>query len=223
MRRSSSSILLICAVLTVWGCSHSLTAADDELPGPPAVEKSEKPTRKSLTSEKAVVKDIVYGLEESESRLHLTSQPLDGADRQIQRTELEFDLPENAQIVELSLARLDGKNLMAVVKVRHGKEYDFHCLTFIAASGGHVREEHAFHKALFFTTQENLKILAVGGQHFEGSVFIVLGDVKNDVDREGGLVTVTSGAFYFSVCPWPPSDGVLTPFRTESVLPLPKE
>ena len=98
---------------------------------------------------------------------------------------------------------------MAVIKVKRGEDYDFHCLIFIGpGERKHIRDHFGFHQAKFLTTRDDLKILAVGGRHYQGSVFIVLGEIDSDVDR-----AVTEGVFYFSPCPWPPSDGVLTPFR----------
>ena len=192
----------------------SLLAGEKESPeNQPA--QNEEPARKTQSSDKAVVKDVVYGLEEQDEHLFLTSQPLDGVDRQLKRVEVKFPIPQGARITELSLAKLDGKNLMAVVKVARGDEYDFHCLTFIAPSGGHVRERHGLFRAKFFTTQADLKILAVGGRHFGGSVFIVLGDIAPD--NQDVFESVTEGVFYFTNCPWPPSDGQLSPFRIVSV------
>jgi hypothetical protein len=217
--RHSSALFLTCIVLALWA-SHDFLSADEapaqnqEPAGP-----TEKVANKATSSEKAVVKDIVYGLEEDENRLYLTSQPLDGVDRQLKRVELKFAVPKNGRIVELSLAKLNGKNLMAVVKVARDNEFDFHCLTFIGPWGasweGHIRDRFGYHEAKFFTIRDDLKILAVGGKQFQGSVFIVLGDTGLD---DKGEAWVTEGAFYFSNCPWPPSDGVLTPFRVTKAL-----
>jgi len=94
----------------------------------------------------------------------LTSQPLGGADRQLKRVELKFAVPKDGRIVELSLAKLNGKNLMAVVKIKRDDEYDFHCLTFIGPwNGGHIRDRFGFHQVKFLITRDELKILAVGG------------------------------------------------------------
>ncbi|MCY2967109.1 MAG: hypothetical protein NT069_26310, partial [Planctomycetota bacterium] len=152
--------------------------------------------------------------------LYLTSQPLEGADRQLKRDELKFAIPKDRKVVELSLAKLDGKNLVAVVKIALGGEYDFHCLTFIGPwGGGHVRDRHKFFEAKFYSTQDDLKILAIGGKHFAGSPFIVLGDI-GDIDLDDdALSIVTEGVFYFSQCPWPPSDGALSQFRVRSGAP----
>jgi hypothetical protein len=56
---------------------------------------------------------------------------------------------------------------------------------------------------------------------FPGTVFIALGKMTPTHRREevASFSTVTEGAFYFSVCPWPPSDGQLSPFRAESIPP----
>lgn len=216
--RLSSAPLLVCAVLALWVCRNSLSADDEPATHQQSVAQAEKPANKTGSVEKAVVKETVYGLEEDENRLYLTSQPLDGVERQLKRVELEFAIPKNGQIVELSLAKLNGKNLMAVIKVKRDNEFDFHCLTFIGPQdGGHIRDRFAFHQAKFFTTGDELKILAVGGKHFQGSVFIVLGEMGLD---EKGEAWVTEGAFYFSGCPWPPSDGTLTPFRVTKALDL---
>lgn len=215
--RLSSATLLICAVLTLCVPRNSQSADDEPAKHQqPAENPAEKPTNKSAFAEKAVVKDIVYGLEQDENRLYLSSQPLDGVDRQWKRVELTFAGLKDGRIDEMSLAKLNGKNLMAVIKVQRGNEFDFHCLTFIGPwNGGHIRDRFGFHQAKFFTTREDLKILAVGGKHFQGSVFIVLGEMGLD---EKGEDWVTEGAFYFSGCPWPPSDGTLTKFRVTKSL-----
>ncbi len=219
--RACSAVVVVCAMVALCVCRNPLPAFDER----PAVQQpasqiekpqTEKQANTVRSSDKAVVRDVVYGLEEEENRLYLTSQPLDGNDRQLKRVQIEFAVPKDSQIVELSLAKLDGKNLMAVLKVQRGEEFDFHCLTFIGPwNGGHVRDRFGFHKAKFFTTHDDLKILAVGGKHFAGSVFIVLGEMGLDNDGEKW---VTQGSFYFSGCPWPPSDGILTNFRVTEVL-----
>jgi len=209
--RLFSATFLICAALFLSVCRNSLSAGDDPSKTQQPAGQTEKPTSTTSSVEKAVVKEIVYGLEEDENRLYLTSQPLDGADRQLKRVELKFAVAKNGRIVELSLAKLNGKNLMAVIKVKRDDEYDFHCLTFIGPwGGGHIRDRFGFHEAKFFTTRDDLKILAVGGKHFGGSVFIVLGNMGPGEKDE---TWVTEGTFYFSGCPWPPSDGVLSHFR----------
>ena len=219
--RLSRAPILICAVLALWICCISLAANDETAGNQQSAGQTEKPAKKTASVEKAVVKEIVYGLEEDENRLYLTSQPLDGVDRQLKRVELKFALPKNGRIVELSLAKLNGKNLMAVVKVGRDNEFEFHCLTFIGPWGmgweGHIRDRFGYHQAKFFTTRDDLKILAVGGKHFQGSVFIVLGEMGLN---DKGDSWVTEGAFYFSGCPWPPSDGTLTPFRVTKALDL---
>jgi hypothetical protein len=155
----------------------------------------------------------VYWLEEENDRLYLFSQPLDGVDRKLERGQLHFTIPDGGRVAELSLARLGVKNLMAVIKIARGGEFDFHCLTFIAPPGGHVRGRYGCHQAKFFTTASSLNILAVGGKHPAGSVFIVLGEMGfNDKDDDAWI---TEGIFYFSGCPWPPSGGQLSPFRVK--------
>ena len=49
---------------------------------------------------------------------------------------------------------------------------------------------------------------------------IVLGDIEHAAEFDNDaqdFVSVASGVFYFSGCPWPPADGQLFPFRLESV------
>lgn len=166
------------------------------------------------SSDKTVVNEIVYGLEEESGKLYLTSQPVEGADRELQRLQLQFEVPQDSKVTELCLENLGGKNLVAVVKLNRGADREFHCLTFISGSDGHVREKFSFYQAKFFTTEDDLKVLALGGKHFHGSVFIVLGKMK---PKRGELSTITEGVFYFSLCPWPPSQGELSPFRAESI------
>jgi hypothetical protein len=215
--RFTNAINVVFIVVALWICHSSLAAFDDPSQVQPPASESEKPKAKIRSSDKAVVKDVVYGLVEEGGKLFLTSQPLDGVERQVKRGALDFTLPEHDQVVELALAKLDGKNLMAVVKVRHGDEFDFHCLTFIGpGDDGHIRDRFAFHKARFFTTGKDFKILAIGGKHFGGSVFIVLGDTG----LGDGDDWTTEGAFYFDGCPWPPNGGVLTPFRVTKKLQL---
>jgi hypothetical protein len=207
MRRSSAAFLT-CAVLILWASRESLVAADDAAPDQPPADQIET----ICAPDKAVVRDVVYALEAKENRLFLTSQPLEGADRQLKRDELKFTVPKDAEVVELALAKMDGKNLMAVVKVQRDGEFDFHCLTFIGPwGGGHVRDQFAFHKAKFFTTRDNLDVLAVSGKR--GSVFIVLGNVG--LDENDGRTIVTEGIFYSTPCPWPPSYGALSHFRVK--------
>jgi hypothetical protein len=216
--RSSRAALLAGAVLSVWVFLGPLSAVeplstveDAQKPQEPA-DPTGQPVRTVLSSDKTVVKDVVYGLEEERSRLYLTSQPLDGANRQPKRVELKFTVPEDGRIVELSLTKMGVKNLMAVVKVRRGDKFDFYCLTFIGPwDGGHVRDKFAFYQAKFFTTRDDLKILSIGGKHFAGSAFVVLGDMG--LGGQDGQTWMTEGVFYFSGCPWPPSDGALSHFR----------
>src|SRR5262249_27875593 len=156
----------------------------------PPYAKAGHPTK---SSDKVVVKEIVYWLEVVDEHLFLSSQPLEGVDRKLERGQLQFAVPEGGRVVELSIAQLGGKNLMAVVKIARGGEFDFHCLTFIAPPGGDVRGRYGCHQAKFFTTANSLNILAVGGQHHAGSVFIVLGEMGfNDKDDD---VWITEGVF----------------------------
>jgi hypothetical protein len=202
--RPSIATLLICGVLTHCVYCNSLCAVDDSENKEAPADQNGEAVRKSQSSENAVVRNVVYGLEEEQGRLYLTSQPLDGADRQLKRVELNFTIPQRAEIVEISLAKMDGKNLMAVVKLKVGEEFEFHCLTFIGPwGGGHVRERFAFHKAKFYTTRDELEILAVSGKR--GAVFIVLG--KTGLEDGDDFAIVTEGVLYSTPCPWPPSDG----------------
>ncbi len=215
--RFSIATALFCQIFISCMTDDLLLGEDRPAATRPAAEQNGTSDRATRSSDKAVVKDVVYGLEEERNHLYLTSQPLDGVDRQRERGELKFTVPQGAHVADLSLAKLNGKNLMAVIKVARGDEYDFHCLTFIAPPGGHARGRYGFHQAKFFTTRDDLKILAVGGRHFAGSVFIVLGD--SVPDEKDASETITEGVFYFSGCPWPPSDGQLSPFHVESVRP----
>jgi hypothetical protein len=209
-----SGIFLVCTALIFWASRGSVLAVDDPTPDQSAGNQAEKPTRMTRSSGKTVVNDVVYGLEEERNRLYLTSQPLDGADRKVRRIELDFTIPEGGRVVEMSLARHSVRNLMAVLKIARGGEFDFHCLGLIAQRGEHVRDGFRFLQERFFTTKDDLKILAAEGTHFLGSVFIVLAEM--DLNQE---VMVTTGTFYFSGCPWTPGDGRLSPFRAESVAP----
>ena len=73
MRRSSAAIYLVSAVLVFWVFRDSLLAVDDQPENKQPADPDEKPARKVQSSDKAVVRDIVYGLEEEENRLFLTS------------------------------------------------------------------------------------------------------------------------------------------------------
>src|SRR5262249_52656958 len=157
---------------------------DDTAPGKKASDEVGRDGRITRSSDKVVVKEIVYWLEEEGHRLYLSSQPLDGTDRKVERGQLTFTIPDGARVAELSLAKLGEKNLMAVTKIARENEFDFHCLTFIAPSGGHVRGHYGCHQAKFFTTRDPLNILAVGGKHHAGSVFIVLGDMHIDEKKD---------------------------------------
>src|SRR5579864_9030358 len=105
--RLSIATLLTCTVLALWLSRYSLSADDEPAKNQRPDGQTEKPTNKSASVEKAVVNDIVYGLEVDENRLYLTSQPLDGVDRQLKRVELKFAVPKDGRIVELSLAKLN--------------------------------------------------------------------------------------------------------------------
>ncbi len=215
MCRSRTTVFLS-AVVTFSVCIDARLLGDNQPPREHVEESRKNPVGMVQKSDKAVVKDVVYGLELEKNRLHLTSQPLDGADRKAARKELEFTVPEGGRVVEMSLARQSGKNLMVVLKIARGGEFDFHCLGVIAPPGGHVRDEFRVLQVKFFTTKDNLKILAANGTHFSNSVFIVLGNIEYDLDKE---LMVTAGTFYFSGCPWTPGDGQSSPFRVESVPP----
>jgi len=175
----------------------------------------DRPVARMQRSDMAVIKDVVYGLEVEAGRFYLTSQPLGGADREKQRKELNVTVPADAQVKELSLAKLGDKNLMAVVKFLRGDDYEFHCLTSSAPWGGHVKDDVRFSEAKFHSTKEDLNILAIGGRHFGGSVVVVLGDIGPADDDS--FDSVAEGMLYLSVCPWPPSDGTQFPFRIKSV------
>jgi hypothetical protein len=198
-----------------------LVAGDDAPVNQPGAVEAEDVTYPIRAPDKAVVKDVVYSLEAEENRLFLTSRPIDGADRQLKRVEVKFTVPEGAEIVELALAKMDGKNLMAVVKTRRAGEFDFYCLTFIGPwGGGHVRDQNGgCHKAKFFTTRDNdIGVLAVSGKG--GRAFVVLGKMGMDDEDQFALDSwITEGVFYFSGCPWPPTDGNLSPFRANEVSP----
>ena len=175
----------------------------------------ETTAQKEQLSDSAVVKNVAYTLLVDEKQLFLSSQPIEGDDREKRNKALSFSVPESAEVKELTLAKLNGKNLMAVVKLHRAGQFEFHCLTFIAPTGGHVRDKFAFHQARFHTTHKDLKTLAAGGRHFEGSVLIVLGNFEiEDEDFEDPFA---DGLLYFSGCPWPPSDGQKYPFRVKSV------
>ncbi|MBS0266324.1 MAG: hypothetical protein JSS02_30620 [Planctomycetes bacterium] len=205
--------LLLWAVVSLWACSASLLADDSPPAGQPSATQGEKPTRKIRSSEKTVVKDVVYGLEAEGSRLYLTSQPLDGADRKAKRRELQFTAAEGGDIVEISLSRRGIRNLMSVIKLARGDEFEFHCLILGAEPGGHVRDGFRIEQTKFFATKDDLKILAADSKHFSGRVFIVLGDMDYD---DGKDAMITTGIFYFCGC-FPLNQGQLSPFRVESV------
>jgi hypothetical protein len=217
--RSSKATALACAVLLFPTLLVRLVAGDDARDNQPGAVAVEEATNAIRAPDKAVVKDVVYSLEAEENRLFLASQPLDGADRQLKRVEVKFAVPEGAEIVELALAKMDGKNLMAVVKARRAEKIDFYCLTFIGPwGGGHVRDQNGgCHQAKFFTTRDSdVGVLAVSGRR--GHVFIVLGKMGLDDDERAAFDSwITEGVFYFSGCPWPPSDGSLSPFRAKSL------
>lgn len=211
-------VAFTCAVLPLWTLNGRPVAADDSPKNQPVAAPADEATKITRAPDKAVVKDVIYSLEAEENRLFLTSQPLDGADRQLKRVVVKFTVPEGAEVVELALAKMDGKNLMAVVKTKRANENEFYCLTFIGPwGGGHVRDQNGdCHKAKFFTTRDDeVAILAVSGKR--GAVFIVLGKMGPDDDEPNGELWITEGAFYFTGCPWPPSDGVLSRFRAKEV------
>jgi hypothetical protein len=206
-------IPLLLSAFYVGVLRNPLWAEDGPSADSQLAKEPENPPRKIRSSDKAVVKDVVYGLEEQENRLTLTSQPLNGADRELKRVPVKFLTATNEQVVDLSLAKLGNKNLMAVVKSRRGDEYRYYCLTFIGPGGeSHVRDRFGYHCVEFLTTPDNLQILAMNGSGFSGSVFITLGTM--DWDENGRMVT--AGTFFFSGCPWPPI-GELSPFRAKSI------
>jgi len=75
-----------------------------------------------------------------------------------------------------------------------------------------ARDEFEFYKAKFYTTHDDLKIIAVGGKHVRNVVFIVLGETAFNANLELKF----EGILYYCSCPWPPSDGQLSRFSTKS-------
>lgn len=200
---------LICTVLAVGVYRESLLAFDDV---PPA-RQDDTPARKICSSDKAVVRNVVYGLQEEENRLYLTSQALDGTDRELKRTAVDFDVPKGGQVVELSLAKMGERHLAAVVKVQLAANYDYHCLTFISRSGGgQVQNKHVVYREKFFSTHDDLRILAVSGKG--STVFAVLGELDWDYTSDDMPLT-SKGVFYYVTCPWPPM-GQVSPFQAKS-------
>ena len=197
---------LICTVLALGVYSNSLLAVDD---APPARQDGVL-ARKLRSSDKAVVRNVVYGLEEEDNRLHLTSQALDGADRELKRNAVDFAVPKGGAVVALSLAKMGERHLAAVVKVRLGDDYDFHCLTFIFRSGGgQAHDKHVVYREKFFSTRDDLRILAVSGNG--NTVFAVLGEF----DWDDAPALKSEGVFYYTSCPWPPM-GAVAPYRAPS-------
>jgi hypothetical protein len=209
--RVSIVTTVICTVLLLGMYGKSLLAVND---APPA-QQGDTPARRIRSSDKAVVRNVVYGLEEEESHLHLTSKPLDGGDRELKRTELKFAVPNDGQVVEMSLAKMGGRHLVAVVKVRRGDEYDFHCLTFISPSlEEHVRDKHRFYQEKFLSTRDDLRILALTGTGH--TAFAVLGEFDWDEYGTDDVPALKSeGVFYFTSCPWPPM-GQIAPYLTKA-------
>ncbi len=66
-----------------------------------------------------------------------------------------------------------------------------------------MRDQRRFFQEKFFSTRDDFKILAVGGKHFEGSVLIVLEDMRYEFTQNDDPVAITTGALYFTGCPWP--------------------
>ncbi|HEV3339364.1 MAG TPA: hypothetical protein VG125_03375 [Pirellulales bacterium] len=123
------------------------------------------------------------------------------------REALDFSGADDGRPVELSLAVMGEKNLMAVVKLRRDHEYDFYCLTFIGRPKNDAAStDFKFFQAKFHSTPHNFKILGISGKHAEGSALVVLGKIPDPS-------VPTTGLIYFSGCPWPPSDGLLLPFQ----------
>jgi hypothetical protein len=198
--------LLICAVLALGVHRKSPLAADDL---PPA-RQNDTSARKTRSSDNAVVRSVVYGLEEAENRLYLTTQALDAIDRELKRTAVDFDVPKGGKVVELSLAKMGERHLAAVVKVQLGDDYDFHCLTFISPSGnGRVNDKHTVYSEKFYSTRDDLRILALSGKG--NTAFVVLGEFDSDED----LALISKGVFYFTSCPWPPM-GKIAPYSAKS-------
>src|SRR5260221_13480763 len=100
------SAALTCAVLLFSTLSGRLVAGDDAPVNQPGAFEVDEVTYPIRAPDKAVVKDVVYSLEGQETRLFLTSQPLDGADPQLKRVAVKFTVPEGAGVVELALAKL---------------------------------------------------------------------------------------------------------------------
>ncbi|MGH7134324.1 MAG: hypothetical protein ACREHD_01205 [Pirellulales bacterium] len=193
---------VVTAMLVVCAWSRSSPAADDAPRGAAA----------PLVSEKAVLRETIYSLEADGNRLFLASRDLEGENRKVVREALELAVGDDDRPVELSLAVMGEKNLMAVVKVRHGDEYDFYCLTFIFRWSNDTQSDRfKFFQSKFYTSQRNFKILGISGRHAEGSALVVLGEIP-------GGKPAADGVIYFSGCPWPPSDGNLLHYRAQQMV-----
>jgi len=211
--RRTIAVVLASAVFACVLYLPSLQAVDDPPPDEKPTDQGAKAESKIRSSDKVVLKDVVCALEEDKNRLYLTSQPLGGVDRQLMRVELDFTVPNAGRIADFALAKLDSKNLQAAIKVQVGDKYQFHCLTFIGPwGGGHVRDDCEFFEEKFYTTHEDLKIIAVGGKHLRNVVFIILGDTVINKNLE----PIIDGVVYYRSCPWRPGDGQLSHFSTKS-------
>lgn len=183
----------------------SLLAVDDN----PTAERTDRSPSKTLLSDSAVVRGIVYTIELEGDRLFLTSRPLVGDDRELKRSAVEFTLAPEDQIVDISLARMT-RHLAGIVKVRRGETFDFYCVTLICR-GDHVRDGFRVYREKFFTTRDDLEILALRCK--SNSVFAVVGEMDFEGDSEPHLIS--NGVIYSMSCPWPPM-GVVSPYHAKS-------
>lgn len=200
MCRSAATWLTV-STAVMLACAELCTAKDNEQTA------TAKDSPRGVSSEQVVLNDVVYSLEADGNQLFLTSKRLESAERRIQRAPLKFSPDGDSRTVELSLAVMGKKNLMAVVKTRRNQEHDFYCLTWIGPpSTEPATGKFAFYSSKFYSTQRNFKILAISGKHATGTALVVLGDIPLP-DAE------SDGVIYFSGCPWPPNDGLLQSFR----------
>jgi hypothetical protein len=212
-------VVWLTGVLISVALGVGIRSRADDAPKEPAAKGDEQPQRlhTSRLSDYAVVNDVVYHLEVVEDRLVLTSQPLNGENREPKQVTLKFPAPSNGKFIALTLDRLDGKNLMAVVQTKTADEFEYSCITLIAPTGGQVRDGYAYHCVAFHKCREKLRILATNGREYNGSVVIVLGDM--DIDERG---IVAEGQLFFSGCPWPPY-GSIARFKTSASTNVPPE
>ena len=94
------SVLLITALFI----SFVRTSNDVVGSNPMRAEQLDESDSSGAQSNKAVVKDVVYGLEVKDAALFLTSLPLNGIDREQLKTRLAFEIPEGRTVEQLSLA-----------------------------------------------------------------------------------------------------------------------